>query len=265
MGSGLALTTITNGRFSPHHTLIYAVNAFFGPDIGSFSEWLGSTFLPGSTFGSSLPDAIHHPFYYVLILGLPLCGTDEKAMLAVGVCGFFVTLLSRSLIRDLYHRSQNRYSFLCRPSITPIMVSTDHMPLSSGTQLKCTLHQSPLVLLQSLCMWRSFIQPLQWPPMICLSFCSPEPLNKCITEYHFKEKLKNSGGKRYQEPYMDGGDGWRMIRCPGSVPDRTVINPIMLRFRSIASRLNAVDSSYGSSPTDIRNSVFTKSRTKRVH
>ncbi|XVF09255.1 hypothetical protein REPUB_Repub07fG0076500 [Reevesia pubescens] len=73
MSSGVALTHLTKGRFSPHHTLIYTLNTFFGPDIGSFSEWLSSTFLAGSSFLSSLPDGIHHPFYYVLILGLPLC------------------------------------------------------------------------------------------------------------------------------------------------------------------------------------------------
>uniref|UniRef100_A0A2P2J6B3 Uncharacterized protein n=1 Tax=Rhizophora mucronata TaxID=61149 RepID=A0A2P2J6B3_RHIMU len=74
MGSGLGLTALTNGCFSPHHTLVYTVNAFFGPDIGSFSEWLGS--VVGSyaqPLGSALADYIHHPFYFVLILGLPLC------------------------------------------------------------------------------------------------------------------------------------------------------------------------------------------------
>ncbi|KAJ4849186.1 hypothetical protein Tsubulata_044778 [Turnera subulata] len=74
MGSGLALTSLTNGRFSPHHTLTYTINAFFGPDIGSFSEWLGSL-LGGSaqSLGSNLADYIHDPFYYILILGFPLC------------------------------------------------------------------------------------------------------------------------------------------------------------------------------------------------
>lgn len=71
MGSGLVLTTLSNGRFSPHHTLVYTINAFFGPDIGSFSDWLGETV--GMSLGSALADAIHHPFYYSLILGLPLC------------------------------------------------------------------------------------------------------------------------------------------------------------------------------------------------
>lgn len=73
MGSGLALTTITNGRFSPHHTLTYTINAFFGPDIGSFSEWLGSLLGgPADTMGSTVADLIHHPLYYIFILGLPL-------------------------------------------------------------------------------------------------------------------------------------------------------------------------------------------------
>nr|AFK49218.1 unknown [Lotus japonicus] len=74
MGSGLALTTSTNGRFSPHHTLFYTVNSFFGPDIGSFSEWLGSLLGgPADTVGSAVADLIHHPLYYILILGFPLC------------------------------------------------------------------------------------------------------------------------------------------------------------------------------------------------
>ena len=73
MGSGLAMSSLTNGHFSPHHTLTYTVNTFFGPDNGSFSEWLSSTIGFGHTFASALADAIHHPFYYILILGLPLC------------------------------------------------------------------------------------------------------------------------------------------------------------------------------------------------
>lgn len=83
MSSGMGLTTLSNGRFSPHHTLTYTINAFFGPDIGSFSEWLGS--VVGIGFGSALADAIHHPFYYILILGLPL--------------SFFYSWLSRFFIQ----------------------------------------------------------------------------------------------------------------------------------------------------------------------
>ncbi|KAL1371632.1 hypothetical protein HN51_001868 [Arachis hypogaea] len=74
MGSSLALTTVSNGRFSPHHTLTYTINAFFGPDIGSFSEWLGSLFGgPADAVGSAMATLIHHPLFYVVILGLPLC------------------------------------------------------------------------------------------------------------------------------------------------------------------------------------------------
>ncbi|MED6147387.1 hypothetical protein PIB30_043603 [Stylosanthes scabra] len=73
MGSGLALTTVSNGRFTPHHTLTYTINAFFGPDIGSFSEWLASLFGgPADALGSAMANLIHHPFFYLVIFVLPL-------------------------------------------------------------------------------------------------------------------------------------------------------------------------------------------------
>uniref|UniRef100_A0A7N0V1F1 Uncharacterized protein n=1 Tax=Kalanchoe fedtschenkoi TaxID=63787 RepID=A0A7N0V1F1_KALFE len=72
MTTGLGLTAVSNGRFGPHHCLVYAVNAFFGPDIGSFSQWLTSTLGFAQPSGSAVEDAVHHPFYYVFILGLPL-------------------------------------------------------------------------------------------------------------------------------------------------------------------------------------------------
>ncbi|OVA03732.1 hypothetical protein BVC80_1431g50 [Macleaya cordata] len=71
-GSGVGLMSLSNGKFSPHHCIVYAVNAFLGPDLGSFSEWLTSTLGVGQIFGSLIMDSIHHPFYYILILGLPL-------------------------------------------------------------------------------------------------------------------------------------------------------------------------------------------------
>lgn len=72
MGSGLGLMRVSNGRFGPHHCLCYALNAFFGPDIGSFSEWLtGLVAGTGESVGSIVPDLVHHPFYYVLIFGIP--------------------------------------------------------------------------------------------------------------------------------------------------------------------------------------------------
>uniref|UniRef100_A0A5B7BZS8 Uncharacterized protein n=1 Tax=Davidia involucrata TaxID=16924 RepID=A0A5B7BZS8_DAVIN len=72
MGSGQALMSISNGRFSPHHCITYAINAFFGPDLGSFSQWLTSTLGLGQALGSTVEQFIHHPFYYFLILGFPL-------------------------------------------------------------------------------------------------------------------------------------------------------------------------------------------------
>lgn len=87
MGSGIALTHLTNGRFTPHHTLVYTINAFFGPDIGSFTDWL-SSFFPSSSFVSDITGAVHHPFYYVLILGFPLCffySTVSRILLQRGI------------------------------------------------------------------------------------------------------------------------------------------------------------------------------------
>ena len=93
MSSGVALTAVSGGRFGPHHTLFYALNAFFGPDVGSFAEWLAS--LPASAaasaLGSALADAVHHPFYYVVVLGLPLC------LLYSRLSGF---LLRRSILHS---------------------------------------------------------------------------------------------------------------------------------------------------------------------
>ncbi|KAL6973265.1 hypothetical protein U1Q18_027447 [Sarracenia purpurea var. burkii] len=72
LGTGQALTGVSNGRFSPHHCLTYAINAFFGPDIGSFSDWLASTLGFGRTVASYAEQLVHHPFYFILTLGFPL-------------------------------------------------------------------------------------------------------------------------------------------------------------------------------------------------
>ncbi|XP_062224802.1 uncharacterized protein LOC133923535 [Phragmites australis] len=45
-------------------------NAFLDPDLGAFAEWLCS-FLP-SAAGSIAMATVHQPFYYPLLLGLPL-------------------------------------------------------------------------------------------------------------------------------------------------------------------------------------------------
>lgn len=72
LGTGQALSRVSNGRFTPHHCIIYSINAFFGPDIGSFSLWLTSTLGFGASYASTIENLIHHPFYYFLILGYPL-------------------------------------------------------------------------------------------------------------------------------------------------------------------------------------------------
>ncbi|KAI3988732.1 hypothetical protein MKX01_001504 [Papaver californicum] len=43
IGSGVGLMSLSQGRFSPQHCIIYATNAFLGPGLGSLSEWLTST------------------------------------------------------------------------------------------------------------------------------------------------------------------------------------------------------------------------------
>ncbi|XP_047327213.1 uncharacterized protein LOC124930886 [Impatiens glandulifera] len=72
LATGQALSRVSTGRFSPHHCLVYAVNAFFGPDLGSFSEWLSSTLGFGKHFASLVEHFIHDPFFFILILGFPL-------------------------------------------------------------------------------------------------------------------------------------------------------------------------------------------------
>ncbi|KAK9113832.1 hypothetical protein Syun_020629 [Stephania yunnanensis] len=73
LGLGVGLMGLSNVRFTPHHCVVYAANAFLGPDLGSFSEWLMSTLGFGQRLGSVVMESVHHPFYYVFILGVPLC------------------------------------------------------------------------------------------------------------------------------------------------------------------------------------------------
>lgn len=80
LSGGAALSRLAAGggggrrRFGPHHCAVYAANAFLGPDLGSFAEWLAS-FLPSASAaaaGDLAMAVVHHPFYYPLLLGLPL-------------------------------------------------------------------------------------------------------------------------------------------------------------------------------------------------
>ncbi|KAJ7564490.1 hypothetical protein O6H91_02G019400 [Diphasiastrum complanatum] len=72
LGVGTGLMHLSKGRFTPYHCLVYTINAFLGPDLGSFSEWLAQTSGVGEAFGSQIMSFVHHPFYYILFLGLPL-------------------------------------------------------------------------------------------------------------------------------------------------------------------------------------------------
>ncbi|EPS62855.1 hypothetical protein M569_11932, partial [Genlisea aurea] len=80
LGSGQLLMRVSGGQFGPHHCLFYAINAFFGPDIGSFAEWLLSSNLGlGRVLGSSIETWIHDPFMYAVILGIPLAWAYSSA------------------------------------------------------------------------------------------------------------------------------------------------------------------------------------------
>lgn len=74
LAAGAGMMRLSRGRFSPQHCLFYAANAFLGPDLGSFAEWLAGNLAGGG--GGGVGDLamayVHHPFYYVLLLGLPL-------------------------------------------------------------------------------------------------------------------------------------------------------------------------------------------------
>ncbi|TVT98352.1 hypothetical protein EJB05_56356, partial [Eragrostis curvula] len=73
LSGGAALSRVAgHGRFGQHHCAVYAANAFLGPDLGAFSEWLCSFLPSASAVGGLAMSAVHHPFYYPLLLGLPL-------------------------------------------------------------------------------------------------------------------------------------------------------------------------------------------------
>lgn len=75
LGAGTGLMRLSHGRFTPQHGLFYGANAFLGPDLGSFTEWLASFFPAGTSgrrLGALAMELVHHPFYYILLLGFPL-------------------------------------------------------------------------------------------------------------------------------------------------------------------------------------------------
>ncbi|XP_054802260.1 uncharacterized protein LOC129306001 [Prosopis cineraria] len=64
---------------------------------------------------------------------------------------------------------------------------------------------------------------------------------------------------------MDGGEGWRSVRCAGSVQDKTMINRLMLRFRPIAPKPEVGGPLLGPSPTFRDIAVVPARRTKRKY
>lgn len=66
MSSGLALNSLSKNRFGAHHVLFYTIQAFFGPDIGVFTEWLfreNLHYFPERM--SRFSESIHSPFGYM--------------------------------------------------------------------------------------------------------------------------------------------------------------------------------------------------------
>ncbi|KAH1030237.1 hypothetical protein J1N35_046129 [Gossypium stocksii] len=81
MSSGLALTHLTRDVSPLTTPLPYTLNAFFGPDIGSFSEWLTSVLFLDSSVLAFLADSIHHP--------VPLSGKQCLLLISAGSFSHF--------------------------------------------------------------------------------------------------------------------------------------------------------------------------------
>ncbi|GAQ82224.1 hypothetical protein KFL_001040270 [Klebsormidium nitens] len=72
LGTSLGLMHLSDHRFSPAHALIYALNGFFGPDIGSFCEWLAMTSGAGEKAAAVVMRLVHDPLGYAILMGAPL-------------------------------------------------------------------------------------------------------------------------------------------------------------------------------------------------
>ena len=64
---------------------------------------------------------------------------------------------------------------------------------------------------------------------------------------------------------MKGGEKWSMVSYTGGSQDKTVINPIMLRFRPIAPKPVAGDSGSGGIQFDNKNLLLCNPRAKRKY
>ncbi|KAK9811918.1 hypothetical protein WJX72_012383 [[Myrmecia] bisecta] len=70
LGASCTFAHLSEGRFSERHALVFALNSFVGPDIGSCFEWLTNGVHPA--LAGAVMSAVHHPVHYAVILGLPL-------------------------------------------------------------------------------------------------------------------------------------------------------------------------------------------------
>lgn len=94
---------LSDHRFSPAHALIYAVNGFFGPDIGSFCEWLAMTSGAGEKAAAVVMRSVHDPLGYAILLGAPL--------------GFAYSWVTQRLVREVrfaVHGELLRFDEGCR-------------------------------------------------------------------------------------------------------------------------------------------------------
>ncbi|KAI9076030.1 hypothetical protein K1719_041964 [Acacia pycnantha] len=64
---------------------------------------------------------------------------------------------------------------------------------------------------------------------------------------------------------MNGGEGWRSMRCAAGGQDKTMINTLMPRFRPIAPKPAAGGPLLGRSPTFKDNDIISLRRTKRKY
>eukprot|EP00963_Diacronema_lutheri_P009058 scaffold803_cov367-Pavlova_lutheri.AAC.3 len=70
LGVGATLMHVSEGNFSHLHALVFALNGWLGPDIGSFFEWTLQQHSP--KLGTFVMDIVHHPLGYALSLGVPM-------------------------------------------------------------------------------------------------------------------------------------------------------------------------------------------------
>ncbi|CAG9461903.1 unnamed protein product [Pedinophyceae sp. YPF-701] len=74
LGVGTALGALSqNGAWTCSHTLVLALNAFFGPDVGAFLQFLLRPV--NEQLADFLMAAIHNPAGYVVLLGAPAAFT----------------------------------------------------------------------------------------------------------------------------------------------------------------------------------------------